>query len=42
VQPQGLLLEHDPSPRIRLVTHYWVNAADVRRAVSLLREALAN
>jgi threonine aldolase len=42
VQPHGLLLESDPNPRIRLVTHYWVNAADVRKAVKLLGEALAN
>src|SRR5262249_34173855 len=42
VQPRGLLLEFDPNPRIRLVTHYWVNAADVRKAVSILGDALAN
>ena len=41
-QPHGVLLEFDPNPRIRLVTHYWVNAADVRKAVSVLGEALAN
>ena len=42
VRPHGLVLDTDPSPRMRLVTHYWVNAADVQRAVSLLRDALAN
>jgi threonine aldolase len=42
VLPQGLLLEFDPNPRIRLVTHYWVNAADVRKAVKILGAALAD
>ncbi len=42
VQPRGLALEFDPNPRIRLVTHYWVNAEDVRKAVGILGDALAN
>jgi threonine aldolase len=42
VLPKGVVLELDPSPRMRLVTHYWVSEADVDKAVGVLREALAN
>ncbi len=42
VRSHGLVLELDPNPRMRLVTHYWVDAADVRKALSVLRDALAN
>jgi len=38
--PHGLVLDLDPSPRMRMVTHYWVSAADVRKAVSVVREVL--
>jgi len=40
-RPHGLVLDLDPSPRMRLVTHYWVSTADVRKAVSVMRELLA-
>jgi threonine aldolase len=39
--PRGIRLDADNSPRMRLVTHYWVSAADVRQVVSALREELA-
>jgi threonine aldolase len=39
--PHGIVLDLDPSPRMRMVTHYWVSAADVRKAVSVVREVLA-
>lgn len=41
VRPQGILLDADDSPRLRLVTHCWVSAADVRKVVVAMRAALA-
>jgi threonine aldolase len=41
VRPQGILLDVDNNPRFRLVTHYWVSAADVRKVVGAMRDALA-
>ena len=41
VGEQGVLLDGDGSRRFRLVTHYWVTAADIDKTVAAVREALA-
>lgn len=41
LRPRGILLDADHGPRLRLVTHYWISAGDVRKVVAELREVLA-
>lgn len=41
LRPRGILLDADNSPRLRLVTHYWINAEDVRKVAAAMRAALA-
>jgi threonine aldolase len=41
LRPRGILLDADNHPRLRLVTHYWVNADDVHRVIAAVREAVA-
>ena len=41
VRPRGILLDADNNPRLRLVTHCWIDASDVRQVVAAVREALA-
>ncbi len=41
VGEHGVLLDCDGGRRFRLVTHYWVSAADIDKAVDAFREAMA-
>ena len=40
VRPQGIVIDGDDSPKLRLVTHYWISAADVRKVLAALRQVL--
>jgi len=41
LRPRGILLDADSSPRLRLVTHCWINEGDARKTVAAFHEALA-
>ncbi|MGH9658913.1 MAG: threonine aldolase, partial [Bryobacteraceae bacterium] len=39
--PRGILLDPEDQRRFRLVTHYWVTAADVENVIGAFRESLS-
>ena len=41
VGQRGVVLDGDGSRRFRLVTHYWVSAADIDETIEAFREAMA-
>jgi hypothetical protein len=38
---QGVAVDADGSRRFRLVTHYWVSAADIDKTIGAFRDVLA-
>jgi threonine aldolase len=41
LRPHGIVIDSEGGRRFRLVTHYWVSAADIDRTLSAFRAALA-
>jgi threonine aldolase len=41
LRPDGIVIDSEGGRRFRLVTHYWVSAADIDRTVAAFRAALA-